>query len=60
MTMNKKVEKRCEGFARFKQSLEKYTPDYVAKICGLNNPDDIVAAAHLMATPPWPCIIPWV
>jgi len=47
---NEYVEKRCEGFADLAKSLEKYTPDYVAKICGLNNPDDIVAAAHLMAT----------
>ncbi len=43
------VETRCEGFADPAKTLEKYTPEYVAQICGLNNPDDIVAAARLMA-----------
>ena len=43
------VETRCEGFADLTKTLEKYTPEYVAKICGLNNPEDIVSAARLMA-----------
>lgn len=43
------VESRCEGFADLAKTLERYTPDYVAEICGLNNPDDIVNAARLMA-----------
>ena len=43
------VETRCEGFAELAKTLEKYTPEYVAKICGLNNPEDIVSAARLMA-----------
>lgn len=43
------VETRCEGFAELAKTLEKYTPQYVAEICGLDNPDDIVAAARLMA-----------
>ena len=45
----KYAESRCEGFADLAKTLEKYTPEYVAKICGLNNPEDIVAAARLMA-----------
>jgi formate dehydrogenase major subunit len=44
------VETRCEGFSDLAKSLEKYTPEYVAAICGLDNPQDIVAAARLMAT----------
>lgn len=43
------VEKRCEGFEELKKTVAKYTPEYVAKICGLDNPDDIVKAARLMA-----------
>jgi formate dehydrogenase alpha subunit len=44
------VDTRTEGFEEFKKALEKYTPQYVAEICGLNNPDDIAAAARLMAS----------
>ncbi len=43
------VEKRCESFEELKKSLEKYTPEYVADICGLDNAEDIVKAARLMA-----------
>jgi formate dehydrogenase major subunit len=43
------VEKRCEGFDDMAATLEKYTPEYVAEICGIDNPEDIVRAAHLMA-----------
>ncbi len=43
------VEKRCEGFEELRKTLQKYTPEYVAEICGLDNPDDIVKAARLMA-----------
>lgn len=43
------VQARCEGFDEMAKVLEKYTPEYVAEICGINNPYDIVAAARLMA-----------
>ena len=43
------VVSRCEGFEEMAKVLEKYTPEYVAEICGINNPDDIVGAARLMA-----------
>jgi formate dehydrogenase alpha subunit len=43
------VEARCEGFAELAKVLEKYTPEYVAEICGLTNGEDIVKAARLMA-----------
>jgi formate dehydrogenase major subunit len=43
------VEKRCEGFEELKKTLEKYTPEYVANICGLDNVDDIAKAARLMS-----------
>jgi len=43
------VEKRCEGFEALAATLEKYTPEYVAEICGIDNPEDIVKAARLMA-----------
>jgi formate dehydrogenase major subunit len=43
------VEKRCEGFDELAKTLEKYTPEYVADICGIDNADDIVGAARLMA-----------
>lgn len=43
------VEKRCEGFDELAKTLEKYTPEHVADICGIDNADDIVGAARLMA-----------
>jgi len=43
------VETRTEGFQELAKTLEKYTPEYVAEICGLNNPEDIPKAARLMA-----------
>jgi len=43
------VEKRCEGFEELAKTLEKYTPEYVAGICGIDNPEDIEKAARLMA-----------
>ena len=43
------VEKRCEGFEELAKTLEKYTPEYVANICGLDNAGDIPKAARLMA-----------
>jgi Uncharacterized anaerobic dehydrogenase len=42
------VEKRCEGFEAMAKILEKYTPKFVAEICGIDNPEDIVKAARLM------------
>ena len=44
------VDNRTEGFDDLKKTLEKYTPSHVAEICGIDNPDDIVAAARLMAS----------
>ncbi len=44
------VETRTEGFEDLKKTVEKYTPAHVAGICGIDNPDDIVAAARLMAS----------
>ncbi len=43
------VESRCENFDEMAKTLEKYTPEYVAEICGLDNPGDIAKAARLMA-----------
>jgi formate dehydrogenase major subunit len=43
------VEKRCEGFEELAKTLEKYTPEYVAGICGIDNAGDIPKAARLMA-----------
>jgi formate dehydrogenase alpha subunit len=43
------VATRCEGFDEMAKVLEKYTPEYVAEICGLTNGEDIVKAARLMA-----------
>jgi formate dehydrogenase alpha subunit len=43
------VEARCEGFDDLAKTLEKYTPEHVAEICGLDNPQDIVDAARFMA-----------
>lgn len=43
------VASRCEGFEEMAKTLEKYTPEYVAEICGLDNPSDIVKAARIFA-----------
>ena len=43
------VDTRCEGFDEMAKVLEKYTPEYVADICGLDEPDQIVKAAHIFA-----------
>ncbi len=43
------VAKRCEGFEDLAGLLEKFTPAYTAEICGLDDPDEIVRAARLMA-----------
>jgi formate dehydrogenase alpha subunit len=43
------VAERCEGFEELSKVLEKYTPQHVAEICGLKNPEEIVGAARLMA-----------
>ena len=43
------IANRCEGFDDVAKTLEKYTPEYVAGICGLKNPDDIVKAARILA-----------
>lgn len=44
------VNSRCEGYEALAKTLEKYTPQYVAEICGISNPEDIVKAARLMAS----------
>lgn len=44
------VKNRCEGFEALEQTLRKYTPEYVAEICGLREPGSIVAAARLLAS----------
>lgn len=44
------IGNRTEGFDDLRIALEKYTPSYVAEICGIDKPDEIVAAARLMAS----------
>ena len=44
------VQSRCEGFEALEQTLRTYAPEYVAQICGLTDPQQIVAAARLLAT----------
>jgi formate dehydrogenase alpha subunit len=43
------VESRCENFEELSKTLEKYTPEFVAEICGISNPEEITKAARLMA-----------
>jgi formate dehydrogenase alpha subunit len=43
------VDGRCEGFEEMARTLERYTPEHVASICGIDNPEDIARAARLMA-----------
>ena len=43
------VEKRTENFEELKATVEKYTPDYVAKICEID-PDLLREAARMYAT----------
>jgi len=43
------VKTRCEGFAELESVLQKYTPEHVAGICGLADPEQIVTAARLLA-----------
>ncbi len=43
------VQNRTEGFEALAKTLEKYTPEYVAGICGIDNVEDIPKAARLMA-----------
>jgi formate dehydrogenase alpha subunit len=43
------VEERCEGFDELSKTLEKYTPEYSAEICGLDDPQKIVEAARILA-----------
>ena len=43
------VEERCEGFEELAKTLEKYTPEHVADICGLKKPQDIIDAARFIA-----------
>ena len=39
------IDERSEGFDDFAAMVERYTPDYVAEICGIDA-RDLVAAAH--------------
>jgi formate dehydrogenase alpha subunit len=43
------VKERCEGFDDIPKTMEKYTPEYVAGICGIKDPQLIVKAARLLA-----------
>lgn len=43
------IKTRCEGFEELEATVKKYTPEYVAEICGLDDPDKIVEAAHILA-----------
>lgn len=43
------VESRCEGFEETAKVLEKYTPEHVAQICGIEDPQLIVKAARILA-----------
>jgi formate dehydrogenase alpha subunit len=43
------VSTRCEGFDELAKTLEKYTPEHVAEICGLEDPSQIVKAARIFA-----------
>ncbi|OQA97552.1 MAG: Formate dehydrogenase H [Spirochaetes bacterium ADurb.Bin218] len=43
------VQNRCEGFEEMAKALEKYTPEFVANICGIDDPFKIVEAARLFA-----------
>ncbi len=43
------VDTRCEGFDELRKVLEKYTPDHVAGICGIDDPSLIVKAARILA-----------
>ena len=42
------INERCEGFEEFRKTVEKYTPDLVAKICHINK-DDLIKAARMYA-----------
>ena len=42
------INERCEGFEEFRKTIEKYTPDLVAKICHINK-DDLIKAARMYA-----------
>ena len=42
------INERTEGFEEFRKSIEKYTPEYVAKIAGIDK-DDLIKAALMYA-----------
>ena len=44
------VDSRCENFSEYAKTVEKYTPEYTAEICGLDDPSKIVEAARILAT----------
>lgn len=43
------VDARCEGLEALAETLKKYTPQSVAEICGIDDPDQIVQAARTLA-----------
>ncbi len=43
------VQSRCEGYDELAKTVEKYTPEHVAEICGLDDPSMIVKAARILA-----------
>ena len=42
------IDQRTEGFEEFKKVVEKYTPEVVAEICGIDK-DDLIKAARMYA-----------
>ncbi len=44
------VKTRCEGFEELEKTLQKYTPEHVAEICGIDDPSKIVEAGRILAT----------
>jgi formate dehydrogenase major subunit len=43
------VKNRCEGFEELEKTLQKYTPEHVAAICGIDDPSLIVKAGRILA-----------
>ncbi len=43
------IKNRTEGFEELAKVVEKYTPEYTAKICGLDDPSLIIEAARMLA-----------
>jgi formate dehydrogenase alpha subunit len=50
------IKTRCEGFDEFKQTVDRYSPEYAAKITGIA-PDKIIEAARMYAHAKNACVI---